>query len=60
LVTDGFVVRVGGVDGLVIVYGPKVEAQPFELVTLSVYTPAGRLLRLAVVPTDWFAAFVQL
>lgn len=45
---------------MVIVYGPKVETQPFELVTLNVYTPAGRLLRLAVVPTDWFAAFVQL
>jgi hypothetical protein len=49
-----------GAEGLAMEYGPKVEEQPVALVAVRLYTPAGTLLKSAVVPTDTFALLVQL
>jgi hypothetical protein len=58
--TVGFVVRVGGVDGFVTVYGPKVATQPLAFVAVRVYAPAGKFVKVAVEPIEAPEAVVQL
>ena len=60
MTTVGFVVRAGGVDGFVTVYGPKVAIQPLAFVAVSVYAPAGKFVKAAVVPIEEPEPLVQL